>query len=126
MVFLNCSSSRLYRKIFEPGHVRQFLTYDWNTILKAVGFGEISIDSHLFSKLISSTKITRNPDLHHPRLNKGIRSPRTYVLNEVSANTVECNLSTSLEVIAEIPRAFMHQRHTNVIAIILLHLKHLR
>ena len=46
----------IHLKIFEPGHMSQFLRYDWEEILQAVGFRIIDIEKYLFSKLISACR----------------------------------------------------------------------
>jgi len=46
----------IHLKIFEPAHIPQFLRYDWNEILKSVGFRVIGAEKYLFSKLISASK----------------------------------------------------------------------
>lgn len=44
-------------KLFEPKHMPEFLTYNWDDILKNVGFSLDANEKQLFSKLISGTKI---------------------------------------------------------------------
>ncbi len=46
----------LYLKIFEPGHMKEFLNYDWTHVLESVGFQIMSIEKCLFSKLIRAAK----------------------------------------------------------------------
>jgi len=44
----------IFLKIFEPGHMQQFLRYDWDEILQSVGFRVTDTEKYLFSKLISA------------------------------------------------------------------------
>lgn len=44
----------IHLKIFEPGHLSQFLRYDWDEILRGVGFRVTGTEKYLFSKLISA------------------------------------------------------------------------
>ena len=46
----------MHLKVFEPGHMRQFLRYDWNEILLGIGFRVTGIEKYLFSKLISAVR----------------------------------------------------------------------
>jgi demethylmenaquinone methyltransferase/2-methoxy-6-polyprenyl-1,4-benzoquinol methylase len=47
----------IFLKIFEPPHMLQFLQYNWENILKDIGFSDIQIEKYLFSKLISANKL---------------------------------------------------------------------
>jgi len=46
----------IHLKIFEPGHMPQFLLYDWDDILRVVGFRVTGTEKYLFSKLISACR----------------------------------------------------------------------
>lgn len=47
----------VFLKVFEPKHMPEFLRYDWNEILRRVGFQEVAIERYFFSKLVSATKL---------------------------------------------------------------------
>jgi len=46
----------IFLRIFEPPHMSQFLQYDWENILKDIGFNSVKTKRYLFSKLILANK----------------------------------------------------------------------
>ena len=46
----------IYLKISYPPHVQEFLKYDWNEILKGIGFQMDSVETYTVSKMVSATK----------------------------------------------------------------------
>lgn len=45
-----------YMKIFEPSHMKDFINYDWRSILRKIGLNATNVEKYRFSQLITAVK----------------------------------------------------------------------
>ncbi len=53
---INKMIMNIYLKIFEPGHMKSFINYDWKSLLKNIGLNVTGIEKYRFSQMITAIK----------------------------------------------------------------------